>query len=156
MTQSTKLKQSCCCLEVMLLCVFLQETVEGIETCPVSTWLRMLIWNWSSEFEVCWSLSWSWVFMILLWNVMGVHGRLREELWKLTTSRLKICCMKVHQKNALQTAVENQRCELKISTLVMSRGYIAFFSAMWGCPFMSFLLLGGKGNQWLSDSVLLG
>lgn len=47
-------------------------------------------------------------FTTLLWHAMGVHWGLREELSKLTTSRLKIRCMKVNQKNALLTGVENQ------------------------------------------------
>lgn len=87
---------------------------------------------------------------------MGVHWELRQELGKLTTGRLKICCVKVNQKNALLTGVENQWHELKISMLVENRNYTSCFQCHGRVSLYVISHFWGKGNEWLPDAVVLG
>lgn len=63
--------------------------------------------------------------------------------------------MKVNQKNALLIGLENQWHELKISVLMKNRSYTSCFQCQGRVSLMSFLVLGGIGNQWLSDAVLI-
>lgn len=136
MTQSTKLTKTVMLLpgSPVAVCLFYKSVSSRYLTLYAGRKLVIRVWGLLElELILC-------VFMILLWHARGIHCRLREQLRKLTTSRLKICCTKVDQENAL-------RHELKIPVLVKSRSYTSRFQCSMGMSLHVISHFGGEKRE---------